>query len=194
MLFGVIVALIALVAAVGLAADFDPNSPVLYPVTARPTTSTSAVPPQIVAPVDDPARFAVAVEVYDPLGDGTESDDTLSQATDGSSSTGWATEAYSRPLPDVKAGVGLTIDVEGTPEVMYINGTPGTTFSVAWAATMPTDPDQWGHVARGTLLRAGSRIQLPIRGGGLWLVWLTDLPERPDGSYQARITDIRFAP
>ncbi len=193
-LFGAIVVLIALIAAVGLAADFDPNSPVLYPVTARPTTSTSTVPPQIAAPVDDPARLPATVAVYDPLGDGTESDDTLSHATDGSRSTGWTTEAYSRPLPDVKAGVGLAIDVEGTPEVMYIDGSPGTTFSVAWAATMPADPVEWGHIARGTLLRAESRIQLPVRGGGLWLLWLTDLPERPDGSYQARIADIRFAP
>ena len=193
-LFGAIVALIALVAAVGLAANFDPNSPVLYPVTARPTTSTSTVPTQVVPPIDDPGRMASTAGVYDPLGDGTESDDTVLQATDGSRSTGWTTEAYSRPLQDVKAGVGLIFDVEGTPEVMYVTGSPGTAFSVAWAPTLPTDPNAWEHVARGTLLRAESRVQLPVRGGGLWLLWLTDLPERPDGSYQSRITDVRFAP
>lgn len=193
-LFGAIVALIALVAAVGLAADFDPNSPVLYPVAARPTTSTSTVPPQVVAPVEDPERLPAAAAVYDPLGDGTESDDTVVEATDGSRATGWTTEAYSRPLNDVKAGVGLVFDVEGTPEVMYVDGTARTAFSVGWAATVPENPAEWEHVARGTLLRVESRIQLPVRGGGFWLLWFTDLPERPDGSYQARITDIRFAP
>lgn len=193
-LFGVIVALIALVAAIGLAADFDPNSPVLYPVTARPTTSTSTTPPQVVATVDDPTRLPTSATVYDPLGDGTESDDTVVYATDGDPSTGWTTEAYSRSLSDVKAGVGLVFDLEGTPKILYIDGSPGTVFSVAWAATLTAEPIGWEHVARGTLLRAESRVQLPVRGGGLWLLWLTDLPARPDGSYQARITDVRFAP
>jgi hypothetical protein len=193
-LFGVIVVLIALVAAIGLAADFDPNSPVLYPIAARPATSTTAAPPKVVAPHTDPAHLAATVAVYDPLGDGTESDETLSMATDDDRSTGWTTEAYSRPLRDVKAGVGLLFDVDGTPEVLYVDGSPGTAFSVAWAATVPEDPNEWEHVARGTLLRAGSRVQLPVRGGGLWLLWLTDLPERPDGSFQARITNLRFSP
>jgi serine/threonine protein kinase len=193
-LFGLIVVLIALVAAVGLAADFDPNSPVLYPVTAKPTTSTSTVPPQIVDPIDDPGRLPATAVVYDPLGDGTESDDTVANATDGSRSTAWSTEAYSRPLGDVKRGVGLVFDVEGTPEILYLTGSPGTAFTIAWASTMPQDPLEWEQVARGTLQPAESRLQVPVRGGGLWLLWLTDLPERTDGSYQAQINDIRFAP
>ena len=72
------------------------------------------------------------------------------------------------------------------------SGSPGTTFAIAWAATVPEDPVEWEHIARGTLLLAESRIQLPVRGGGFWLLWLANLPERPDGSYQTRITDIRF--
>ncbi len=92
-LFGVIVVLIAVVAAVGLAADFDPNSPVLYPVTAKPTTSTSTIPPQVVTPVDEPGRLQATVAVYDPLGDGPEGDDTVPNATDGDRSTAWTTEA-----------------------------------------------------------------------------------------------------
>jgi len=193
-LFGLIVILIALVAAVGLAADFDPNSPVLYPVTARPTTSTSTVPLQVVEPVDDASRLPAVPSVYDPLGDGTESDDTVVHATDGNRSTVWSTEAYSRPLRDVKEGVGLVFDVEGTPEIMYLSGSPDTAFTIGWASTMPDDLTDWEHIARGTLQRAESRIQVPVRGGGLWLMWLTNLPERPDGSYQAQIADIRFAP
>lgn len=194
-LFGVIVALIALVAAVGLAADFDPNSPVLFPVTAEPTsTTTPTTPPEVADVVDESGHLESTVVVYDPLGDGTESDDTVDNATDGDRATAWSTEAYSRPLRDVKDGVGIVFDVEGAPQIVYISGSPDTAFTIAWAASEPSDTAEWEHIARGTTQRADSRIQLPLRGGGLWLLWLTDLPERPDGSYQAHISDVRFAP
>jgi len=193
-LFGLIVVLIAFVAAIGLAADFDPDSPVLYPVIARPATSTSTTPTQIADPVDGSERLVAQVIVYDPLGDGTESDDTVGGTTDGNRSTAWTTEAYSRPLSEVKEGVGLVFDLEGAPETVFIAGSPGTVFTLGWIASIPDDLFEWEHIARGTLQQAESRIQVPVRGGGLWLLWLTDLPERPDGSYQARISDVRFAP
>jgi serine/threonine protein kinase len=193
-LFGFIVALIAFVAAVGLAADFDPDSPVLYPVIAEPTTSTTTTPTQVADPVDGSERLAAQVSVYDPLGDGTESDDTVDRATDGNRSTAWTTETYSRPLSELKEGVGLVFDLDGTPETVFITGSPGTAFTLGWIASMPESPLEWERLARGTLQRTESRIQVPIRGGGLWLLWLTDLPERPDGSFQTRISDVRFAP
>lgn len=193
-LLGAIVLIIALVAAVGLAADFDPNSPVLYPVTAKPLVTTTTVPTATAEPIDDPERISSQVNVYDPLGDGTESDDRVASVTDDSRSTAWPTETYSRPLQEFKPGVGLVFDLEGTPEAVYISGTAGTVFILGWAASLPDDPLDWERLARGTLQGAESRIQVPIRGGGYWLLWLTDLPERPDGSFQARITNVRFAP
>jgi len=193
-LFGLIVVLIVVVAAVGLASDFDPDSPVLYPVTAEPTSTTSTVPPQVVDREEEAGRIPASAAAYDPLGDGTESDDTVQNTVDGDRSTGWTTEAYSRPLRDVKDGVGLVFDLEGTPQIVSIQGSPGTAYTIGWAASIPADTTEWEHIARGTLQRAESRIQLPVRGGGLWLLWLTDLVERPDGSYQTQITDVRFAP
>jgi len=193
-LLGAIVLLIALVAAVGLAADFDPNSPVLYPVTARPVVTTTTVPTATADPVDEAERLPSQVNVYDPLGDGTESDDRATAATDNSRSTAWPTEAYSRPLREIKAGVGLVFDLGGTPEAVYISGTAGTVFSLGWATSVPEDPTDWERLARGTLQGAESRVQIPIRGGGYWLLWLTDLPERLDGSFQSNITNVRFAP
>lgn len=192
-LFGVIVALIVLVAAVGLAADFDPNSPVLYPVTAEPTTTTTT-PLLVVEPASGSGRLPATATVYDPLGDGTESDDSVQNVLDGDQTTAWPTEAYSRPLRDVKDGVGIVFDLEGTPDTVHISGSPDTSFTMSWSPTLPTDPTGWEHMARGTLQRAGTRMRLPVRGGGLWRLWLTDLPERPDGSFQAVITDVRFAP
>ena len=192
--FGIIVVLIAALAAVGLAAEFDPDSPGLYPVTAKPITPTTTVPTQVDIPIDTESRLASEVFVYDPVGDGTESNDTVGAAIDGIQSSAWQTEIYSRPLSEIKTGVGLVFDVDGTPAAIFISGTPSTVFSIGWSATIDDDPQQWERLARGTLQLASSRIQVPIRGGGYWLLWLTDLPARPDGSYQARISDVRFAP
>ncbi len=189
--FAAIVALISLLAAIGLAADFDPESPFLYPVAGKPAT------PQITAPiiVTEPAEsdgLPVTATVYDPLGDGIESDDDVGNAIDGVRSTSWSTEAYSRPIRDIKDGVGLALDVAGTPSAVFITGTPGTTYIVGWSDSLPDDPTQWEHIGRGTLQIAQIRMQLPVRGGGLWRVWLTDLPEQPDGSFRSEISEIRF--
>lgn len=193
-LFASIVTLIAVLAAIGLAVDFDPNSPVLYPIGASPNTSTSTLPIQAITPGDESERISATASVYDPLGDDTENDDTAENAIDGSRSTSWSTETYSRPLHEVKAGVGLAFDLQGTPSTVFIVGTPGTVFSIGWSPTIPPHPAEWEHIARGTLQLAQSRIGLPLRGGGFWLLWITQLPVRPDGSYLAEISDVRFAP
>ncbi|MEN8039908.1 MAG: hypothetical protein ABFR95_00210 [Actinomycetota bacterium] len=192
--FGLIVVLIAVVAAIGLAADFDPDSPVLYPIVAQPTSSTSTVPTETLPPVEETERLDVVPTVYDPLGDGTEDDESVVNAVDGNRGTSWSTEPYSKPVQDFKEGVGLIFDVAGTPENIFLNGSPGAAYTISWAAALPAFASEWEHIARGTLQRAESRLNVPVRGGGLWLLWLTDLPQRADGSYQAEITDIRFAP
>jgi hypothetical protein len=190
-LFAVIVVLIVGLAAIGLAADFDPDSPFLYPVAAESPAPTVASPPVVAVPAESNELPATAT-VYDPLGDGTESDDSVANATDGTRSTSWSTEAYSRPIRDIKDGVGLVIDVEGTPGAVFVSGTAGTTFLIGWSDSVPDDPTQWEHVGRGTLQEAAVRMQLPVRGGGVWRLWLTNLPEQPDGSYRSEISDVAF--
>jgi len=192
-LFAAIVMLISILSAIGLATDFDPDSPFLYPVAGEPT------PPPITSPVvvEEPEgsdRIPVTAVVYDPLGDGTESDDAIDNAVDGDRSTSWSTEAYSRPIRDIKEGVGIVLDVAGTPGAIYITGTDGTTYLIGWSNTLPDDPTQWEHIARGTLQEAEVRVHLPGRVGGIWRLWLTDLPERLDGSYRAEIEDVYFTP
>ncbi len=190
-LFAAIVVLIAGLAAIGLAADFDPDSPFLYPVAGEPSTPTITSPPIVPEPEESDSLAATA-SVYDPLGDGTESDDAVGNATDANRSSAWSTEAYSRPIKDIKDGVGLILDVDGTPGAVYLSGTAGTTFLIGWSATIPEGPDHWEHIGRGTLQEAEVRLQLPVRGGGVWRLWLTDLPEQPDGSYRSEITNIQF--
>jgi hypothetical protein len=190
-LFAAIVVLIAGLAAIGLAADFDPDSPFLFPVAGEAPTPTVASPPVTLAPEESDSLAATA-SVYDPLGDGTESDASVGNATDSARSTSWSTEAYSRPIRDIKDGVGLILDVEGTPSVVFVTGTAGTTFLIGWSATMPDDPTRWEHIGRGTLQTAPVGMQLPVRGDGFWRLWLTDLPEQSDGSYRSEIFDIAF--
>lgn len=189
--FGLIAAAICLIAAVGLAADFDPDSPFLYPVAAEPATPTTTAP----VPVEDPdetSAIAASVSVYDPLGDGTEGDDAVDNVLDGDRSTAWLTETYSRPLDEIKDGVGLVFDVDGTPSAMYVAGSVDMPYQVAWSEAIPEDPLDWQHVAAGTLGPSDTRVQLPARTGGVWRLWFETLPEQPDGTYQGRLTEVRF--
>jgi hypothetical protein len=190
-MFAFIAALISLIAAVGLAADFDPDSPFLYPVTGEGTTPTPTTPIEVDAPLD-PGSLPTEVIVYDPLGDGTESDDEAALAVDGDNTTVWRTEAYSMPIREFKDGVGLVFDVDGTPTTMSIRGSAETTYLIGWSDAVEPDPADWEHIARGTLLTSEVRIQLPLRGGGVWLLWLIDIPERVDGSFQAVISEVTF--
>jgi len=190
-LFGAIVIVISLLAAVGLAADFDPDSPFLYPVAGEPTSPPVTTPVVIEQALDDDDLATTAV-VYDPLGDGVESDESVNNAIDGLRSTSWSTEAYSKPIREFKDGVGLIFDVAGTPSAIRVAGTEGTTYLIGWSDTVPEDPATWEHIGRGTLQQAEVRMQLPVRGGGYWRLWLTNLPERSDGSFQSEISQVRF--
>ncbi len=190
-LFVAIVITISLLAAVGLAADFDPDSPFLYPVAGEPSTP-SVTTPMIIEEDGATDELDATAMVYDPLGDGVESDASVRNAVDGNRSTAWSTEAYSRPIGDIKEGVGLVFDVAGTPSAVYVTGSADTTYLIGWSGTMPEDPSMWEHIGRGTLQTSAVRMQLPVRGGGFWRLWLTNLPERTDGSYQSSITHVQF--
>lgn len=189
-LFGIIVVAISLIAAIGLAADFDPDSPFLYPISANPTTPTTM--PVDVPDIEDSPELTASVTVYDPLGDGTENDDIVGNVLDPNPAAAWLTETYSRQLTEIKEGVGLVFDVDGSPQAMLVSGTPDTVYLVGWSPRVPDEPNDWEHVARGTLQAPGNRIQLPVRTGGVWRLWLTGLGQRPDGTFQSRVTSVRF--
>jgi serine/threonine protein kinase len=190
--FGLIAAAIALIAAVGLAADFDPDSPFLYPVGASPESPTPTTPIDVDEPDDSGILGVKRVLVYDPLGDGIESDDEVDNVVDGNPSTSWRTEAYSMPIREFKDGVGLVFDVDGTPSTMFIRGLSETTYLIGWSANIPDTPDGWEHIMRGTLQTSEVRAHLPIRGGGVWRLWFIDLPERSDGTFQTIINEVLF--
>jgi len=190
--FGLIAAAISLIAAVGLAADFDPDSPFLYPLSADPDTPTPTTPIDIDTPDDLDVLSVTEVVVYDPLGDESESDDEVANVIDGNPSTSWRTEAYSMPIREFKDGVGLVFDVDGTPSAMFIRGLAETTYLIGWSESIPDSPDDWEHVLRGTLQTSEVRAHLPLRGGGVWRLWFIDLPETSDSTFQTIINEVRF--
>ncbi len=183
--------------------DAGPASPILFPATPSPsttlvvpTTSTTVattVPDEIVE--GEPTPVAVAsVEAYDPLGDGEEQPGTVPNLVDSDPATSWRTERYFDPLPLLKGGVGVTFSLAGTPGSVEIVGmSEGTTFSVLWASRLPGALAEWEPVASGRSLPGSSFIQLPPRQDGVWLIWMTDVPQQADG-YFAELAEVRFRP
>jgi hypothetical protein len=186
------------VSGVGLAIDVDPDSPFLFPATPpvdrAVTTTTTTLPPQTTLPQAPPGVLAAQPEVYDPLGDQSEHERLLPNLIDGDINTAWRTERYFDPLPDIKAGVGVTFRVSGAPGNVELRATPETGYSILWAETIPADIGSWESIGAGTVFDAASQLQLPNRDGGVWLLWLTDLPEQPLGEFFAEVSEVTFRP
>jgi len=191
--FGLVALGMIITAAAGLAIG---NRTAPSPVVSLPAVATSTtLPPPALAPLPSEVTGTVLPAtplVYDPLGDGTESDELVDNLVDGDPRTAWRTEAYSRPLADVKAGVGIVFRVTGSPRMLQVTGTAGTVYRLGWSTQPPDDPSAWDDVATGRLLPATTTIGLPARHGGTWLLWLVDLPSDPDGRYLAEIAETRF--
>jgi hypothetical protein len=138
--------------------------------------------------VGDPATF-------DPFGEGGENDQLLDALLDEDAGTEWTTERYLDPLPLLKPGVGVTVRASGTPASLQMVGlTEATRFEILWSNQLVEDVTQWDLVISATASPAGTTLDLPRRADGFWLIWLTDLPPRGDGSYQAAIAELRFEP
>lgn len=194
-LFGAVVAAILAVAALGLAVDIDPDSAFLYPAAPAETETPAPGPDTTIPVVEDPVNDSISASAtaFDPLGDGAENDDGAAAAIDGDRSTSWETERYPEPISNTKAGVGLILTADGPISAIEITGSPGTQYTIGWASERLPTPDDWASVGTGTLLTGTTRHQVP-NSAGVWLLWLTSLPEQPDGSYAARISNVSMIP
>jgi hypothetical protein len=192
-LFAAVVIGIIGLAALGFAIDINPDSPFLYP--AAPADREPGAPTTTIPVEDAPADVAVTATAvaFDPLGDGTENSDSTPAAVDGDRSTQWETEPYPGPLSDTKAGVGLVLTADAPISAIEITGSVGTQYTLAWASEILPSPSDWEPVGSGTLLTGTTRHQVP-RAGGVWLLWLTELPQQPDGTYSSAIVDIALIP
>ncbi|GMQ85470.1 MAG: hypothetical protein BMS9Abin07_1036 [Acidimicrobiia bacterium] len=180
-------------AALGLRLDIDPDSPFLYPAASserEPTAPTTTIP-VVLAPVD--RSMATTAIAYDPLGDGAENNDDAEAVLDGDRETSWQTEHYPGPLPDTKAGVGLVVIADGPISAIEISGSRGTRYTLGWASDLLPTYEDWQPAGSGTLLTGITRHQVPAAEGA-WLIWLTDLPEQPDGTFAAEIWNVSLIP
>jgi hypothetical protein len=124
----------------------------------------------------------VAAESYDPDGDGSEHDDTLSEAHDGDPSTAWTTEGYNSPDLD-KAGVGIVFDLGNPRSIGSLSlqtESPGFTFSV-FSGDAPDTFDLDAPLPSGgqTSFTAEDGMELtfePVRTRYV-LIWITELVE-----------------
>lgn len=167
-------------------------------VVPTPTTSTSTpttIISSVTTTISDDVVGVLEVSSVDPFGEGGENDQLVENIVDGDVGTEWRTEHYLDPLPLLKPGVGVSVGVRGTPVRMQLVGlSERTAFEIYWSDEPLPEPSGWERVA-GVIASPGSTsVDLPPRVDGYWLVWLTDLPTRDDGTYQAALAELRFAP
>ena len=77
---------------------------------------------------------------------------------------------------------------------MAIYGSAGTVYRIGWAQTPQDDLEGWEFVTSGSLPSGVASVQLPVRDGGVWLLWLTALPANDAGEYTAQIAEVIFGP
>ena len=191
----ILVAAAMVFGALGLIVDVDPDSPFLFPATPqdiidRPQDRGTATPPTDTAAAEtipDTARS------YDPFGDNlTENESSIPLIHDGDRTTVWRTERYFSPLSSVKPGVGVVFTPAAQPAAVRIAGAAGVSYEIGWAVTVPDDFELWDMVASGTLGTAPATVQLPGREQGVWVLWLTSLPDVGEGVHVGEIGDVTF--
>lgn len=161
--------------------------------TTTPSVTTTEPPPSTSAPVGEVGIENVAT--FDPHGGGGENDDSVTNLVDGDTATSWQTERYRDPLSEIKPGVGVTFTMRGTPaRIQLIELSVGTRFEIHWSDAFYPQLDEWARIAGAQAPPGATFVDLPPREGGFWLVWLTDLPRHPDGSFYASIAEVRFLP
>ncbi len=164
------------------------------PLPTVPERSTSTTTPATTSTVLPGSVQASAPLTLDPFGEGGENDQLLGALLDNDVSTQWRTERYRDPLSLLKPGVGITVQMDGTPSSLQIVGLDeGTNFTVSWSETRFEDPFSWDRVASLTAGPSSTSVDLPPRQNGFWLIWITELPIQEDGTYLARVSELRFS-
>lgn len=187
------------ITALGNSLDAGPDSPILFPASPSPSTTrviptTSSSSTTVVTVAGQATVDVVGATAFDPLGDGEERSNDVENLIDGDLDSTWRTERYFDPLPLLKAGVGVAFEVEGSPSSMELAGmSQDTLYSIRWSERLRDDPDAWQQIASGNAVGTDTRIQLPERTDGFWLVWLTSIPPQDEGYFSA-LAEVRFLP
>jgi serine/threonine-protein kinase len=125
-----------------------------------------------------------AVSAFDPPpGDGTERDDLVAKATDGSTSTYWQTERYTTAqFGNLKQGVGLVVDAGKPVQLGALTVTTGTTGFTALIKAGGSADGPFAAVS--SEQTAGSKTTFTLHVPGkerYYVVWITQLVRTDTG-------------
>jgi hypothetical protein len=164
---------------------------VALPETTTSTTGVDPLTPPTIAALSEVA--VVAVQSVDPFGDGERERRTVGQSHRRGPRHRVENGALSRSASAAQTWRGSRLSKwQRVPAEISISGIePGTAYEVVWA-TNPPDPDTWEVIVRGRVGAGTPRHQLPDREGGLWVVWLTELPFIEVDDHSTEIAEVRF--
>ncbi|MDH3538545.1 MAG: protein kinase [Acidimicrobiia bacterium] len=173
---------------------------------ALPEPPTTTVPPTTTTTTTVPDIRVIVVDVLDPSADG-ERDGELPNLTDGDLTTAWRTERYFAPIALIKPGVGVTFVLDREPRSVEFDASIGTGYEMRWAPTLPDSLTGWEVLSTGSVVGdataafATTRLELPERDGGFWLLWLTELTfqgqsddDPPRDFFYTFVYEVRFSP
>jgi hypothetical protein len=155
-------------------------------------TSSAATQNPLVATKPTDARL------YDPRGDGQESDG-IADTTDGDSGTSWRTAHYRNraDFGGLKPGIGIAYDF-GKPttlrQVTVSTAQPGTQVQIR-AGNDPDASDADDYQVVGGTKTMGASDTFSIKAGTsarYYIVWLTQLVPDGPGQFQGSISEVTF--
>ena len=166
-------------------------TPRAQPLFDASTPTKAALP----APTNERALPVLSVRDYDPLGNGTENADLAAGAIDRNGDTAWQTVRYRSDYLSGKPGVGLLLDL-GTPRPinavsLQLQGR-GTDVEIRTTGKVTDNPEKFLRFASAV----GSPETITLRSSTprvarYVLVWITRIPQQPEGGYQGGITTVR---
>ncbi|MFT5223165.1 MAG: serine/threonine protein kinase, partial [Glaciecola sp.] len=140
---------------------------------------------------------------FDPFGDPPqEHPDEVTNAHDGDPRTAWTTERYrgQSRFGGLKVGAGIWFDLgpDARPAILEVDLVlPGASFEVFAVDELPDAVDGligW-NLPRFTVEQAATATALAVGNvpaQRYWLLWFTELPQNPDGLFQAAVSEVRF--
>jgi hypothetical protein len=147
---------------------------------------------------NSPAGDAVGiarVRDFDPEGDNnSEHPEDVRLAADGEPSTAWSTEDYTSPLQELKSGVGLLFELEGSAEVSDIrvsSPAPGFAFEIRASDEPSDDIDGYEVVDESSQTRESVTLSLSEpTTRRYWVLWITELAG--GGAGRAEVGEVEF--
>ena len=180
----------------GTSGERNVPSPTTVPAPApnepAPTSETSIAPATTSALA---AARPVRARAFDPFGGDGEHNELQDLVIDGDFETSWKTESYFDPLPRLKPGVGITVEVAGSVNGIQAAGIrDGSQWALYWSPEIIEDLEAWTPIASGTVRSGGFDTDVPARQDGVWLIWFTDLPASNEGTFNTTVAEVRFRP